>query len=161
MRNVTSCQDALSVLPSLTSRVVTLTIFGVSYPTWCEIVSGVGWALLMKMDGNQQTFYYANAIWSNNATLNLVTGIAGGVNDTVEYKSGLYSVFPYTSLRLGMSYGGNTTWITMNSTGTSLYSNIADSIYRNTSSPTRAEWYKLTGGPFQANCNMVWINKFK
>ena len=156
MRNIISCQDALSVLPTLTSRVVSLTISGVAYPTWCEIVSGVGWTLLMKMDGNQQTFYYTSSYWSNTASLNPATGITGGVTDSVEYKSALYNVFPYTSLRLGMAYGGVTSWFTMTTSGTSLYANIADGVYRSTSVPTRANWFTITGGPFQPYCNMVW-----
>ena len=72
-RTVTSCQDAINVIPTLTSGPQTISFNGLnSYPVWCEFPSGTtdGWTLLMKIDGQQTTFTYDSSLWTSQNTWN-------------------------------------------------------------------------------------------
>ena len=85
MRTVYSCQDALELVPTLVSQVVNIQVRGVLYPTWCQIITGSAWALVMKMSGSSTNFGYDSALWSTSAVLNVATGITGGISDTSFY----------------------------------------------------------------------------
>ena len=72
------------------------------------MISGKGWALIIRADGTKNTWSYNNVIWTDTSTLN-INGYATGINDTsTEYKSPLFGVYPYSELRLGMRINGAT-----------------------------------------------------
>lgn len=155
----TSCGQALQVQPSLTSGVVNLMINGVIYPTWCEIVGSVAWNLIMKTDGTLSTFNYYSALWSNTQSLNpnnVYTGL-----DSLEYKSALFSVMPFTNIRAGLKYAGVTNWMILNYPFSSLYNVFADGSYRPITSVGKSDWFNLAGSAnagLQANCNLQGFN---
>ena len=112
-----------------------------------------GWTLIMKIDGNRQTFKYNSDLWSNKKTFqpnNLDL-------DDKETKLASYWTLPFTELRLGMKVDGTTRWITFRYTASSLYSLIADGKYRSTSIG-KTKWRSLLSrSSLQRNCNKVSI----
>ena len=110
-----------------------------------------GWTLIMKIDGNKQTFRYNSLLWSNKKTFqpnNLDL-------DDKETKLASYWTLPFTELRLGMKVDGTTRWITFSYTASSLYSLIADGKYRSTSIG-KTKWRSLLPrSSLQRNCNKV------
>jgi hypothetical protein len=124
---VSTCQAAKDAWAGMTSGVVTLTISGNNYATWCEVSGTDVWTLIMKTDGSKQTFTFDSSYWSNQATYN-DAAVSGGL-DAQEYKSALYWLYPFTQVRLGMKgprTGGNIYYQTFGYTASSLYSQIAD-----------------------------------
>ena len=114
--------------------------------------ASAGWTLIMKIDGNQQTFEYNSNLWSNKETFqpnNLDL-------DDKEAKLASYWTLPFTELRLGMKVDGATTrWITFSYTASSLYSLIADGQYKRTSIG-ESKWRSLLPTTsLQRNCKMV------
>jgi hypothetical protein len=94
--------QALSTYPAMTNSIVQLYINDVVYPTFCVVTNGwQAWALIMKIDGNQNNFLYANALWSNKLSFN-DAAVYGGL-DSQEYKSPLYWQYPFTTIRMGMN----------------------------------------------------------
>jgi hypothetical protein len=67
-----------------------------------------GWTLIMKMDGNQQTFSYSSDLWTNKQKLN----IDSLDMSATESKLATYWTLPITELRLGMTVSAATRWIT-------------------------------------------------
>ena len=110
-----------------------------------------GWTLIIKIDGNQQTFNYNSDLWLNKKTFqpnNLDL-------DEKETKLASYWTLPFTELRLGMKVDGTTRWITFSYTASSLYSLIADEQYRSTSIG-KSKWRSLLPrSSLQRNCNKV------
>ena len=105
----------------------------------------------MKIDGNNETFAYNSAFWSNKETFqpNSLT------LDNGEAKLAAYWTLPFTELRLGMKVSGTTKWITINYSGSSLYSLIADGQYRRTN-VGKSTWRSLLSrSSMQSNCNKV------
>ena len=110
-----------------------------------------GWTLIMKVDGNRQTFKYNSNLWSNKETFqpsNLDL-------DDKETKLASYWTLPFTELRLGMKIKGKTRWITFSYTASSLYSLIADGQYKPTSIG-ESKWRSLLPRTsLQRNCKKV------
>jgi hypothetical protein len=96
---------------SAASGVYGITIGTIVYPTWCEMISGKGWALIIRADGTKSTWNYAAAIWTDATTLNINSYTTGISDSTTEYKSPLFSVYPYSELRLGMRISGTVNWL--------------------------------------------------
>ena len=157
----TSCQQVLVLNPSAASGMYNVTLLGVTYPVWCQMINGVGWALLLKIDGSKSTFPYTSALWTTTTTLN-PSAVSLGLDNT-EFKSPLYSVFPFTKLLLGMKNpvsSSTVNWATMPVTqSSSLYSVISSGSQMITSGPTRAQMEAMVGiGSLQPYCNLVGIN---
>ena len=112
-----------------------------------------GWTLIMKIDGNQQTFDYNSDLWSNKNTFQ-----SNNLDlDDKETKLASYWTLPFTELRLGMKVEGTIRWITFKYRASSLYSLIADGQYRNTSIG-KSKWKSLLPTLYlQENCNKVSI----
>ena len=134
--------------------------FGLS-SVWCEMMDGVAWTLVLKVNGNLSTFYYESPLWNNSATLNepIIDG-----HDNTEYKSTMYSIMPFTQLLLGMrdpSAPFNTTrWVPMDYTAISLLDVLIRPGTTVTPTPNRTQALYL-GGPgtqLQANCNLAGFN---
>ena len=78
--------------------------------------------------------------------------------DEKESKLASYWNTPFTKICLGMSYHGSRKWITINYTGESLYSVIADGQYRPTS-VSKATWKSLIAdSSLQKNCKREGFN---
>ncbi|XP_062500050.1 uncharacterized protein LOC134177284 [Corticium candelabrum] len=123
-----------------------------SYQTFCY--GNEGWSLILKIDGNQQSFTYNSLLWSNKKTFqpnNLDL-------DDKETKLASYWTLPFTELRLGMKVDGTTRWIIFSYTASSLYSLIADGQYRGTSIG-KSKWRSLLPrSSLQRNCNKEGFN---
>lgn len=159
---MTSCQQAKNTLPSMASGVVMLNYGGVEMPTWCEVVSANEvWNLIMKIDGNQQTFTFSAAYWSNQVSYNDASVKYGLSSTNGEYKSPLYWQMPFNYVRVGFlgSRTGNTlNWGYFGYTGNSLYAQIADGAYRGINFDRNA-WKSVVGnGSLQPNCNRSGFN---
>ena len=110
-----------------------------------------GWSLIIKIDGNQQSFAYNSLLWSNKETFqpnNLDL-------DDKETKLASYWTLPFTELRLGMKVDGTIRWITYSYIASSLYSLIADGQYRGTSIGKSTWRSLLPRSSLQRNCNRV------
>ncbi|XP_062499935.1 uncharacterized protein LOC134177196 isoform X1 [Corticium candelabrum] len=126
-----------------------------SFQVFCD--ASEGWTLIMKIDGNRQTFKYNSDLWSNKKTFqpnNLDL-------DDKETKLASYWTLPFTELRLGMKVDGTTRWITFRYTASSLYSLIADGKYRSTSIG-KTKWRSLLSrSSLQRNCNKEGFNAIR
>ncbi|XP_062500511.1 uncharacterized protein LOC134177751 [Corticium candelabrum] len=122
------------------------------FQVFCD--ASEGWTLIMKIDGNKQTFDYHSDLWLNKKTFqpnNLDL-------DDKETKLASYWTLPFTELRLGMKVDGTTRWITFSYTASSLYSLIADGQYRSTSIG-ESKWRSLLPtSSLQNHCNKEGFN---
>ncbi|XP_028412658.1 uncharacterized skeletal organic matrix protein 5-like [Dendronephthya gigantea] len=110
-----------------------------------------GWTLVLKVDGNKQTFTYESPYWTNNQSYAIEDGLEGLTEK--ESKLASYWNTPFKKICLGMTVNGHRRWMTLNYEASSLYSLIADGQYRNTSAG-RAAWKSLiAGSSLQLNCN--------
>jgi hypothetical protein len=154
-----SCQDAVNMIPTLTSGLYNITSNNVL--TWCEFVDGLeGWALILKVNGALTTFSYNAAIWSSNNSLNHPAAVRLGL-DSTEYKSPLYSTLPFTHVRVGFT-GTRTNFVrTFGSfaySASSLFSVIADGAFRSINFG-RNSWKTIVGGgSLQSFCNRSGFN---
>ena len=99
---IASCQQALLFFPTLTSSLVSLTINGVVYPTFCVSPNGFdAYALIWKINGFSSNFFFESSFWTNQLAFNV--GAVNGGLDTQEYKSPLYWQYPFTMVRVGMN----------------------------------------------------------
>ena len=106
---------------------------------------------------NQPTFHYDSKLWSNKIGFNLPGGKTG--LDLKETKLPTYWNTPFSKICLGMRLGQQTKFIVLNKHANSLYSLIADGIYRSTSLG-RGTWKSLLGSlsSLQPNCKMEGFN---
>ena len=123
------------------------------------MLAGSGWALVLRADGAKKTFSYHNAIWNDTTTLNEATYTTGVTDFATEFKSPLFSVLGYSSLRLGMRTSDTTNWLEVShryfpsmqaamSNGTVLFTGS-----------TRLDWLRLAkGSGLQLNCNRMGYN---
>ncbi|XP_062499652.1 uncharacterized protein LOC134176972 isoform X2 [Corticium candelabrum] len=125
------------------------------FQVFCD--ASEGWTLIMKIDGQLQTFGYDSDLWLNKETFqpnNLDL-------DDKETKLASYWTLPFTELRLGMKVDGTTRWITFSYTASSLYNLIADGQYRSTSIG-ESKWRSLVPrSSLQRNCNKEGFNARK
>ena len=156
-----SCSTILEANASAVSGVYTISNGFGSLPVWCEMIDGVAWTLVLKVDGTLSTFYNDSPLWNNSATLNepIIDG-----HDNTEYKSTMYSIMPFTQLLLGMrdpSAPFNTTrWVPMDYTAISLLDVLIRPGTTVTPTPNRTQAFYL-GGPetqLQDNCNLAGFN---
>ena len=131
---------------------------GDAFDVYCEMVAdGGGWTLVLKQDGNQGTFLYESAYWSNTTSYN-----AGSADlSTNESKNPGYHLIPVTAVRVGMKEGANPVrYISFGYAGDSLYSLIADGGYRATGLG-RETWRSLmVDGSLQPHCNREGFNAY-
>ncbi|XP_028396125.1 uncharacterized skeletal organic matrix protein 5-like [Dendronephthya gigantea] len=119
---------------------------------------GGGWTLVMKLDGNKNTFIYDSKLWTSKETYAIQDGLEGLAKK--ESKLDSYWKTPFTKVCLGMSYNGNRKWMSFDYTANSLYSAIADGTFRATTAG-RAAWKSLVrDSSLQRNCNKEGFNVF-
>ncbi|MBI4701844.1 MAG: PKD domain-containing protein, partial [Deltaproteobacteria bacterium] len=124
------------------------------FTVYCEMTAnGGGWTLLMKIDGNQATFDYDAALWTNTNTLN-----PGSPNlDMTQAKLLGFGTMPFTALRLGMLVGGVTRWIVVPHTASSLLSRFVGGAV--VTSAGRNAWKSLFPAPsLQPFCDWEGFN---
>jgi hypothetical protein len=125
---------------------------GPTFETYCDAEKG--WTLIMKIDGEKQTFNYDSRLWLNKETFKKDKTWL----DDTEAKFASYWEFPFTELRLGMKFINSKKWIVIKKEATSLYSLIADGTYRKTSIG-KSTWMDLLGrASLQDNCNREGFN---
>ncbi|XP_028396192.1 uncharacterized skeletal organic matrix protein 5-like [Dendronephthya gigantea] len=131
------------------------------YKAYCHMTNipgcgGGGWTLVMKLDGNKNTFIYNSQLWTNNETYAIQDGLEGLTKK--ESKLASYWNTPFTKICLGMSYNGNRKWMSFDYTASSLYSMIADGQFRATPAG-RTAWLSLIADfSLQPNCNVEGFN---
>ena len=105
----------------------------------------------------QTTFHYNSHFWSDKNGYNLTAGRTGF--DTQETKLPTYWNTSFSKICLGMKIGKQLKFIVINKRADSLYSLIADGLYRATSLG-RNTWKKLIGlqASLQPNCNKEGFN---
>jgi hypothetical protein len=114
--------------------------------------NGKGWALVLRADGTQSTFGYDSAHWTTGSTLN-PDGYMNGTNSITEYKSALFSSYPYSELRLGMRIDGKTNWLEVKHGQYASMQAAMNSGRVTFSGTTRNDWLALANnGALQWNC---------
>ncbi|XP_028396191.1 uncharacterized protein LOC114520165 [Dendronephthya gigantea] len=158
-----SCKELFLKNKSLPDGVHTLQQNSSSspYKAYCHMTDipgcgGGGWTLVIKFDGNKNTFIYNSQLWTNKETYAMQDGLEGLTKK--ESKLASYWKTPFTKVCLGMSYNGNRKWMTFDYTARSLYSVIADGQFRATTAG-RAAWKSLIAeSSLQLNCNKEGFN---
>ncbi|XP_031554681.1 uncharacterized protein LOC116291635 [Actinia tenebrosa] len=119
-----SCKDILQRRSDATDGPYYLDAFPNKTFTYCHMTEipgcgGGGWTLVIKMDGNKQTFKYNSTLWESMAPYKSHNGV-----DLKEKETLLptYWYTKFTRLCLGMKHDGNTSWIAINYTADSLLS---------------------------------------
>ncbi len=156
-----ACQPtACAQLPPTTATgVQTLYSNGTAYQAFCDfdVPGDGGWTLVMKINGNNTTFAYGAALWTDTNTL------AAASTDLSQTEAKFASALttPFTEMKAAMIDGAQTRTITF-STGTkgSLRAALtgAAATASNTSAGPAA-WKSLVASPqLQPNCNREGLN---
>ncbi|XP_073250004.1 uncharacterized protein [Porites lutea] len=133
-------------------------------PVYCHMEAaefgacgGGGWTLVMKTDGEKNTFRYDSQLWTNKKDHNPSAGKT--LLNGQETKLPTYWSTPFTKICLAMKIGLQVNSIVINKQANSLHSLIADGDYRSTSLG-RDTWKKLIGrqASLQRNCNKEGFN---
>ena len=106
---------------------------------------------------SQRNFHYDSVLWTNKIDFNLAGGKTG--LDRLETKLPTYWDTPFHKICLGMRIGHQVNFIVIHKRANSLYSLIADGVYRKTSLG-RDTWKSLIGAQasLQRNCNKEGFN---
>ena len=159
------CATILADHPQATSGVYTIDPDGDSstapIQAHCDMVTeGGGWTLVLKADGDQNTFAYTAPLWTNQALYNADAPDF----DTTEAKLDTFNSTPFTELLMRMQVP-----LTSGAVRSLRIGHVADSLYAVMSSntytpfntpPTRDDWKALAGpsGSLQYNCNRQGFN---
>jgi len=166
-----SCKDWLAAQPGAASGVYDLLdLMGNVYEAYCEMggdggVDGDGgpaggWTLALKIDGNQATFPYGAALWTNATAYNADKPEL----DTNEAKLASFWSVPVTELRVGMTDGGVTRWLVVPLAAPAGFPvPLLDLVSLGANPPQttlgRAAWEGLlVKGSIQTHCNWEGIN---
>ncbi len=107
-----SCKALLARRPDAPSAVYQLDIDGPqgsleAFSAYCDMTQeGGGWTLVLKADGNQNTFAYSSALWTNATLLNPTQPDL----DATEAKLLSFMSMPFTEMLIGMKQNGVTRW---------------------------------------------------
>ena len=106
---------------------------------------------------SQQTFHYNSSLWSNKEAFKLDGGRTGF--DSQETKLPSYWNASFSKICLGIKINNQIKFIVINKQANSLYSLIADGLYRSTSLG-RDTWQSLIGSKdsLQIDCNREGFN---
>lgn len=114
-----------------------------------------GWTLVMKIDGNKQTFKHDSEYWNNTVAYSESSGTS--LHNTETKLSSFWST-PFTRLCLGMKYQNETNWIALNYSGSSLREVIGNGTFKETNL-TVTEWKKLlNNSTIQEGCSFEGFN---
>ena len=104
----------------------------------------------------QSTFKYNSPLWSDMNTYETQNGEEGLTDN--ESKLASYWKTPFTKICLGMKVNGITRWMKLDYTASSLYSVMADGIFRHTTAGRSAWKALINGSSLQSNCNKEGFN---
>lgn len=160
-----NCAAILAEKPSATSGVYTIDPDGeLSTPpieAHCDMVTdGGGWTLVLKADGDQNTFAYTAPLWTNQALLNANSPDF----DTTEAKLDTFNSTPFTELLIRMQVpltSGDVRSLRISHAADSLHAVMTTDTYTPfTTPPTRDDWKALAGptASLQYNCNRQGFN---
>lgn len=160
-----SCLELLQAEPLTPSGVYTIDPdgagAGASFDAYCEMsADGGGWTLLMKLDGNNATFSYQAALWTDDTTLNPNSPDL----DLTEAKLLGFSAMAVTDMRVGMEVAGTSRWLVIPSSASDVLpaASLKAIFETNTYAPTtlgRAAWASLLPATaLQPNCNQEGFN---
>ncbi|CAB4005221.1 Hypothetical predicted protein, partial [Paramuricea clavata] len=126
------------------------------YPVYCHMtaIPGCGkggWTLVMKTDGDKQTFGYDSPYWTNKEGYAVEDGLEGLTEK--ESKLASYWNTPFKKICLGMTVNGDRKWMVLDNEASSLYSLMEDGKYRFTSAGRDAWKSLIAGSSLQPNCN--------
>ncbi|XP_078351668.1 uncharacterized protein LOC144636353 isoform X2 [Oculina patagonica] len=159
----TSCKEFYDNNWTEGNRAYPLKLGSVVLPVYCHMTDDLGacgrggWTLVIKNDGSKATFHYDSNLWSNNETFNVYGGETG--LDMNETKLPTYFNTSFSKICLGMKIGSQIKFVVINKQANSLYSLIADGIFRETSLG-RDTWKSLIGSQasLQNYCNKEGFN---
>ncbi|XP_074610594.1 putative skeletal organic matrix protein 5 [Acropora palmata] len=159
---VFSCKDQFDKDNSSQSKVYELTFGSQKLPVYCHMgnfgCGQGGWTLAMKTDGIKSTFHFNSHVWTDKYSFNPEGGKTGF--DSSETKLPTYCTTPFSKICLGMKrIGQKINFIVIRKNATSLFSLIADGIYRATSLG-RDKWKSLIGNDasLQLHCDKEGFN---
>ncbi len=155
--NAASCAEILAQRPNSIDAVYQIDVDSAGptlpFAVYCDMTNG-GWTLAAKMNGNNTTFVYGSALWSNGEVFN---ANLPGLDDN-EAKLESFNVMPFTEVRLGMKQNGTTNWITLNQASASLRSIFEPNI-QILSAAGRTAWLSLLQtSDLQPDCNREGFN---
>jgi hypothetical protein len=153
-----SCKDWLNAEPDAKNGVYSLfdTALNV-YPAYCDMEDdGGGWTLVLKINGDNMTFAYGDARWTNTQGYNADLPAL----DTNEAKLASFWSVPFTALRVGMIDPTDFVlrWLDVAVGGTSLLELITSDGGTTTTLGKGAWEGLLASGSIQTNCNWEGIN---
>ncbi|XP_044167615.1 uncharacterized protein LOC114972694 isoform X2 [Acropora millepora] len=156
-----SCNEIFQKQRRTKSQVYTLMLGSRNIPVYCFMgdfgCGSGGWTLVMKTDGTKNTFHYSSPFWSDREVYNLAGGKTGF--DKQETKLPSYWETHFSKICLGMRNSLTTRFVVIRRSANSLYSLIADGIYRRF--PLGRNKWKYLAGPqasLQTNCNKEGFN---
>ncbi|XP_067048374.1 uncharacterized protein [Acropora muricata] len=156
-----SCNEIFQKQRRTKSQVYTLMLGSRNIPVYCFMgdfgCGSGGWTLVMKTDGTKNTFHYSSPFWSDREVYNLAGGKTGF--DKQETKLPSYWETHFSKICLGMRNSLTTRFVVIRRSANSLYSLIADGIYRRF--PLGRNKWKYLAGPqasLQPNCNKEGFN---
>ncbi|XP_046863593.1 uncharacterized protein LOC124457373 [Xenia sp. Carnegie-2017] len=118
--------------------------------------SGEGWTLVMKIDGEKETFDFESTFWTNKKSYKKENGKTG--MDNLETKLPTYWSTKLNKICVGMKFNGKTNFISFNFQAKSLYDIIAKGKYHQTN-VSRKKWMSLIKeSVLQQNCNKEGFN---
>ena len=128
---------------------------------YCRMTSlpgcaGGGWTMVMKINGNKETFSYLSPYWSNRKSYLRANGKTG--LDDNETKLATFWSTPFTQLCVGMKVDNLVRFIPIRYKANSLYDVLADGKFRPTIIP-RSTWKSLyNNSSLQYNCGRQGFN---
>lgn len=98
-----SCDVLRQVSPDVPSGTYTIEPEGIeqSFPVYCEMTGDAGWTLVLKIDGEENTFLYNSTHWTNKSNFGSNTDLS-----LTEAKSPAFWTVPMTQVRVVMRDGG-------------------------------------------------------
>ncbi|XP_073249248.1 uncharacterized skeletal organic matrix protein 5-like isoform X2 [Porites lutea] len=161
-----SCKDIYDADNGHKNEAYTLHVNSEQIPVYCHMVKakleecgGGGWTLVMKINGDKDTFHYDSKLWTNKNELNPLGGKT--LLDHQETKLPTYWSTPFSKICLAMKIDSQVKSIVIYKTASSLYALIADGTQKNfTQNLGRQAWKDLIGqnASLQTHCNREGFN---
>ncbi|XP_028390756.1 uncharacterized protein LOC114515659 [Dendronephthya gigantea] len=158
-----SCKGILEKNVSSPSGIYSLqNMNGSSYRVYCHMeeiseCGAGGWTLVMKVNGEKNTFHYNSPYWGDKKVFNEDDGLEGMSKKEAKLPS--YWNTPFTKICLGMKDKSHSVkWIVVEHTAKSLFKLVANGEFTETK-VGKNQWKSLiTDSELQNNCNKEGFN---